>query len=75
MTETAQPLLLVATGAAAIGVNFAAGARIAFPATAVGGIPFWDVGNDPLTTVETIGLALPSTLKEGRIGNTFEKFT
>ena len=59
MTETAQPLLLVATGAAAIGVNFAAGAPFALPATAVGSLPFWDVGNDPLTTVETIGLALP----------------
>lgn len=50
--EAAQTLSLIATGTAAIGVEFAAGVRIAMPATTLGRIALRDVGCDPLVTVE-----------------------
>ena len=52
--EAAQTLPLVAPGATAIGVEFAAGLHIAMPATAMGSITLRDVGRDPLVTVETL---------------------
>ena len=52
--ETAQALPLVAAGAAAIGVGFAAGVRIAMPATPPGSITLRDVGRDPLVKVEML---------------------
>ena len=52
--ETTQPFALVASGAATIGVEFAAGVRIAMPATAPGSVTLRDVGRDPLVKVEML---------------------
>ena len=53
-SETAQALSFVAAGAAAIGVEFAPGVRIAMPATTPGSIPLRDVGRDPFVMVEIL---------------------
>ena len=52
--ETAQTLPLVTASAAAIGMEFAAGVRIAMPATPPGSITLRDVGRDPLVKVEML---------------------
>ena len=52
--EAAQALPFVAARAAAIGVEFAPGVRIAMPATTPGSIPLRDVGRDPFVMVEIL---------------------
>ena len=60
--ETAQPFALVASGAAAIGVEFTAGGHFAMPAAALGSVLLRDVGRDSLITVEALdqfGFVIP----------------